>query len=181
MPELTDYTGTWVVDASHSTMGFKVRHAMVTTVNGRFGAFAGTLTLNGAVPGESAATVTIEAASVDTGSAQRDEHLRSADFFDTQTYPELRFVSTSASVSGESFTVTGDLTIRDVTAPVTLHGTLGGVATDPFGNVRAGFEATAAIERRDFGLTWNAALDKGGWLVSERVTITLDVSAIRQG
>lgn len=181
MPELTDYSGTWVVDASHTTIGFKVRHAMVTTVNGRFGAFAGTLTLNGAVPGESSAAVTIETASIDTSSAQRDEHLRSADFFDSATYPELRFASTSVSVTGESFTVVGDLTIREVTAPVTLNGTLGGVATDPFGNVRAGFEATATIERRDFGLTWNAALDKGGWLVGERVTITLDVSAIKQG
>jgi len=177
---LLDYSGTWEIDPSHTTIGFRVRHAMVTTVHGQFTSFTGSLTLDGEQASQSSAQLHIDVASITTANEQRDEHLRSADFFDVANHPAIVFTSTSVSVTGEEFTVVGNLTIKEVTAPVTLTGTLGGVATDPFGNVRAGFEASAAIERRDFGLTWNAPLDKGGWLVSERVTITLDVSAIRQ-
>jgi polyisoprenoid-binding protein YceI len=169
--------GTYVIDPAHSEVGFTARHAMVTKVRGTFSDVDGTLDFgdNGA-----SATAVIKTASVDTRSADRDAHLRSADFFDADNFPEITFRSAGVRVSGGEYVLDGDLTIKDVTRPVTLEVEFGGVATDPFGNVRAGFSAETTVNRKDFGLTWNAALETGGVLVSEKVKLTLDVSAIKQ-
>ena len=171
--------GTYTVDPSHSEVGFTARHAMVTKVRGRFSDVAGTVVL-----ADDASLISVEAtiqvASVDTRSADRDGHLKSADFFDVEQFPTMTYRSTSVQVSGDGFVVDGDLTLHGVTKPVQLEVTAEGVATDPFGNARAGFSAEAEINRKDFGLTWNAALETGGVLVSEKIKITLDVSAIKQ-
>jgi polyisoprenoid-binding protein YceI len=171
--------GTYVVDASHSEVGFTARHAMVTKVRGRFSDVEGTLVL-GEDAASSRATATIRTASIDTGSADRDAHLRSADFFDADAFPEITFATTGVRADGEDYLVDGELTIKGVTRPVTLEVEFGGVATDPFGNVRAGFSGTTTVNRKDFGLTWNAALETGGVLVSEKVVLSFDVSAIKQ-
>ena len=137
-------SGDYVIDASHTRVGFSARHAMVTTVRGQFGEFEGTAHFDAANPAASTAQIVIQAASVDTGSTDRDGHLRSGDFFDVETYPEIRFVSTSAKlVDAETWALTGDLTIKDVTRPVTIEFEHTGRATDPFGNQRIGFEASA--------------------------------------
>ncbi|MEX0706212.1 MAG: YceI family protein, partial [Nitriliruptoraceae bacterium] len=168
------------LDPSHSQVGFTARHAMVTRVRGAFTDVAGTLTVDGDQPNRSQVDVTIEAASVDTRSEDRDAHLRSGDFFDTDTYPTITFTSTDIEQHSDvEFRVTGDLKIRDTSRPVTLDLSLTGVATDPFGNERIGFEGAVEVNRRDWNLTWNAALEAGGVLVSEKVTLEFDVSAIR--
>jgi polyisoprenoid-binding protein YceI len=171
--------GTYTVDPSHTEVGFTARHAMVTKVRGRFSDVEGTVQI-----GEDASLISVEAtiqvASVDTRSADRDGHLKSADFFDVEQFPTMTYRSTSVQVSGDGFVVDGELTLHGVTKPVQLEVTAEGVATDPFGNARAGFSAEAEINRKDFGLTWNAALETGGVLVSEKIKITLDVSAIKQ-
>ena len=175
-----DLTGDYVIDASHSRLGFSTRHAMVTTVRGQFAEYEGTAHVDTTDPAASSVTVTIKAASIDTGSADRDGHLRSGDFFDVETYPELTFVSTSVERDGDDWVITGDLTIRDVTAPVTVDFEFTGLAKDPFGNVRAGFEGATTINRKDYGITFNAALETGGVLVSEKVGLEFDISAIKQ-
>jgi len=167
--------GTWTVDASHSEIGFVARHLMVTKVRGSFTDVSGTVEVAENVS-DSVANVVIKTASVSTGTADRDGHLKSADFFDAETYPDMTFVSTA--FDGE--TLTGDLTIKDVTKPVTLDVEFNGVATDPWGNEKAGFEATADINRTDWGLTWNANLEKGGVLVSEKIKLVLDVQLAKQ-
>ena len=172
--------GTYVLDASHSEVGFVARHAMVTKVRGNFGEFEGTITIADDFTASSA-SATMQAASVDTGSADRDGHLKSADFFDAENYPTISFVSTGIKdVKGEEFTLVGDLTIKGVTRQVELAAEYEGTAQDPFGNIRAGFTARTDVDREDFGLTWNAALETGGVLVSKKVTLTLDLSAIKQ-
>jgi polyisoprenoid-binding protein YceI len=172
-------SGDYAIDPSHTRVGFSARHAMVTTVRGQFGEFEGTAHFDAANPAASTAQIVIRAASVDTGSADRDGHLRSGDFFDVDTYPEIRFVSTSAAlVDAETWALTGDLTIKDVTKPVTIEFEHTGAATDPFGNQRIGFEGSVSVNRKDWGLTWNAALETGGVLVSEKVRLEFDVSAI---
>jgi polyisoprenoid-binding protein YceI len=175
-------TGTWVLDPSHSRLGFSARHAMIATVRGGFGDISGTITLDGTKPSASHAEVTIQAASISTGADARDDHLRSADFLDVESHPTITFVSTAAEEGdgpGE-YRLTGDLTIRNVTRPVVLDVEYRGSAADPFGNRRAGFELRGTINRKDFGLTWNAALEGGGILVSDKVKLELDISAIRQ-
>ena len=173
-------TGTWALDPAHSRLGFSARHAMVATIRGSFNDANGLLRLEAADPSRSTADITIQAASIDSGSTDRDNHLRSADFLDVETYPTLRFVSTATREVGEDeYLLTGKLTIRGVTREVEIAITLVGTEVDPFGNVRAGFEATTRISRKDFGLTWNVALESGGVLVSDRVNISLDVSAIK--
>jgi polyisoprenoid-binding protein YceI len=167
--------GTWTVDASHSEIGFVARHLMVSKVRGSFTDVSGTVEVAEDVSA-SVADVVIKTASVSTGTADRDGHLRSADFFDVETFPEMTFVSTG--FDGE--TLTGDLTIKDVTKPVTLDVEFNGVATDPWGNEKAGFEATADINRTDWNLNWNAALEKGGVLVSEKIKLVLDVQLAKQ-
>ena len=179
-PALTDLTGTWTLDPAHTRIGFVARHAMVTKVRGSFNEFEGTAVLDGANPANSHAEVTIKAASIDTRNAQRDEHLRSNDFLAMQEHPEITFTSTGArQVDDTTFELTGDLTIRGVTKSVTIPFTFEGAAKDPFGNLRAGFEGSVAINRKDWGVNWNAALEGGGVLVSDRVTLEFEVSAIK--
>jgi polyisoprenoid-binding protein YceI len=180
MADLTQYTGTWTIDPTHTRLGFVTRHAMVTKVRGSFTQFEGTLTLDGANPSASTATLTAQLASVDTGNADRDNHLRSADFFDVENNPAMTFTTTSVKqTDGDEFVLVGDLTIKGVTRPVEIEVELDGIVTDPFGNTRAGFEGEAEISRKDFGLTWNVPLDGGGVLVSDKVKIQLDVSATK--
>jgi len=166
--------GTWTIDASHSEIGFSVRHAMISKTRGRFGAVEGTV-----VAGESlestVVSISIPVASLDTRDDNRDGHLKSGDFFDVETHPSITFVSTSVAPKGDDVEVTGDLTIRDVTKSITMVAEFNGTATDPFGNNRAGFTAETEIDRKEFGLTWNAALETGGVLVGDKVKIHLDV------
>jgi polyisoprenoid-binding protein YceI len=177
----TALTGTWNIDPAHTRIGFSARHAMVATVRGSFTDVTGVLQLNGDDPTRSTAEVTIQTASINTGQPDRDTHLRSGDFFDVEKYPTITFKSTSARAEGDDeYVLVGDLTVRDVTRPVELEITYLGAATDPFGNSRAGFEGSTEISRKDFGLTWNVALETGGFLVSDKVKITVDVSAILQ-
>jgi polyisoprenoid-binding protein YceI len=177
--ERTSLTGTYTLDPSHTTIGFVARHAMVTKVRGAFNEFEGAVDINGDNPSASSARVTIQAASIDTRNADRDGHLRSNDFFAMEQYPTITFVSTAVDVDGDSVSVTGDLTIKDVTKSVTIDFELTGAATDPFGNHRIGFEGEVEINRKDWGVEWNAPLETGGVLVGEKIKLTFDVSAIR--
>jgi polyisoprenoid-binding protein YceI len=173
-------TGTWAIDLSHSRLGFSARHAMVATVRGGFQEFEGTLHLDEDDPSRSTAEVTIRTASIDTHVADRDAHLRSADFLDVDNHPTITFRSTSARAAGDDeFVLVGDLTVRGVTRPVELAVTYLGTSHDPFGNVRAGFEAETTINRKEFGLVWNVALETGGILVGDKVKIAIDISAIK--
>ena len=173
---LTDLSaGTWTIDPTHTEVGFVARHLMVSKVRGAFTDVSGTVVVGDELS-DSRAEVVIRTASVATGTPDRDAHLRSGDFFDVDTYPEITFVSTS--FDGE--TLVGDLTIKGVTKPVTLDIDFGGVATDPWGNEKAAFEATAEIDRTAWGLTWNAALERGGVLVSDKVRIVIDVQLAKQ-
>lgn len=175
MASLNDLTpGTWTIDPAHSELAFTARHLMVTKVRGRFTDFTAALEV-GDPATSSTVTASVRLASVDTGSADRDTHLRSPDFFDVENTGEMTFVSTSV---GDTELV-GDLTIRGVTQPVSFDLEFNGVATDPWGNTKAGFEAETEINRKDWGLTWNAALEGGGVLVSEKVKITLDIQLLK--
>ena len=179
-PSLTELTGTYTLDPAHTRIGFVARHAMVTKVRGSFDEFAGTAVLDGANPANSRVEVTIEAASIDTRNAQRDEHLRSNDFLAMQEHPKITFSSTSVRRVGDStFEVTGDLTIRGVTNSITIPFEFEGAATDPFGNKRVGFEGAVTINRKDYGVNWNAALEGGGVLVSDKVVLEFEVSAVK--
>ncbi|PKW26443.1 YceI family protein [Phycicoccus duodecadis] len=168
-------TGTWTIDPTHTEVGFVARHLMVTKVRGRFTDVTGTVTVADDLAA-ARADVTIKTASVATGTPDRDAHLVSADFFDAEAFPEMTFVSTSFDGS----TLTGDLTIKGISKPVTLDVDFGGVATDPWGNEKAAFEATGEIDRTDWGLTWNANLEKGGVLVSEKIKIAIDLQLAKQ-
>jgi polyisoprenoid-binding protein YceI len=176
---LDQLTGTWTIDTAHSRLGFSVRHAGIATVRGAFTGFEGELVLDAAVPANSTAKATIQAATFSTGNEQRDGHVRSADFLDVENYPTLTFASTEVRTKGDDYVLVGDLTIHGVTKPVEIAVEVEGQATDPFGNSRVGFSGETQINRKDFGLTWNAALETGGLLVGEKVKITLDISAIK--
>ena len=176
---IDDITGDYTLDVSHSRLGFIARHAMVTKVRGQFGAFTGTATINEATPADSKVDLSIDVTSVETGSADRDGHLKSGDFFDTETYPAITFVSTDVKRDGAVWAITGDLTIKDVTKSVTIDFEQTGSAVDPFGNTRVGFEGETTVNRKDFGLVWNAALETGGVLVSDKVKLEFDISAIK--
>ena len=177
---ISDLTGDYQLDPAHTRIGFVARHAMVTKVRGQFGQFEGGAHLDAADPTKSTATLTIQVTSVDTGNEQRDAHLRTNDFFDAPTYPEITFTSTQVEVTGEdTYRMTGDLTIKDVTKPVSVDFEATGSAKDPFGNLRVGFEGKATINRKDWGVEWNAPLEAGGVLVSDRVTLEFDISAIK--
>jgi polyisoprenoid-binding protein YceI len=179
--DLSQTTGTWAIDTSHSRLGFSARHAMVTKVRGSFETFEGSLTLDGANPANSSASLDVETASISTGSDDRDAHLRSADFFETETFPKMTFLATEVRHTDDTaFVMVGDLTIRDITRPVEIQADLEGVSTDAFGNDRIGFSGRTVIHRKDFGLSWNVALEAGGVMVSDKITIDLDVSAIKQ-
>jgi len=170
--------GTYTIDASHSEAGFTARHAMVSKVRGRFGAVAGTLVFADDAASSRAET-TIDVASIDTSDEGRDAHLRSADFFDVESYPTITFRSTGVRAEGEEHRLDGELTIKDVTRPITLAVEFNGAATDPFGNARVGFSGETELNRKDFGLTWNAALETGGVLVSDKIKVHVEVSAIK--
>ncbi|OKL53451.1 polyisoprenoid-binding protein [Bowdeniella nasicola] len=179
MANLNDLTGTWTLDPSHSEIGFVARHAMVTKVRGSFTDVAGTADFNSGVNGGSI-NVTVQVASVDTRNADRDAHLRSEDFFDAEKYPIITFASSEVkALDATTLEVTGDLTIKDVPKPVTIEFDYQGVVTDPWGNERAGLEGSVVVNRKDFGLTWNASLDAGGVLVSEKITLQFEVSATK--
>jgi polyisoprenoid-binding protein YceI len=170
----------WSIDAAHSGINFSIRHMVVSKVRGRFGKFAGELQLDDANLAGSSVHVVIDVASIDTGTQQRDDHLRSADFFDVASYPEMRFDSTRIEQTGEGrYRVVGPLTIRGATREVSLDVELGGRAKDPWGNERVGFIAKGSLERSAFGLTWNQALEAGGVLVGDRVDIELEVQGVR--
>jgi polyisoprenoid-binding protein YceI len=166
--------GTWVLDASHSEVGFSVRHMMISKVRGHFNVKEATLVAP-ENPLEATLQATVDAASLDTKDEGRDAHLRSADFFDVETYPTITFASTGVRLEGGDFLVDGDLTIKDVTKKVTFDVDFGGFGSDPWGNYKAGATAKTVINREDFGLTWNAALETGGVLVGKDVTIELDL------
>lgn len=172
-------TSLWNIDSSHSGVHFSVRHMVVSKVRGRFAKYTGTVHLDEDLT-KSRVEVTIDAASIDTGVADRDAHLRSADFFDVERFPSLTFRSTRVErIDDEKFRLLGSLTIRDVTREVVLQGSYGGRSKDPWGNERAGFEAKASLDRKDFGLTWNQALELGGVLVGERVELELEVEVVK--
>jgi polyisoprenoid-binding protein YceI len=172
---------TWQIDPAHTAAGFAVRHLMISTVRGRFSDVQGTVSLAGDDFRTARVNVAIGVASVDTREPQRDAHLRSADFFDADHFPTMTFRSRKVDAAGaDRFTVTGDLTIRGVTREVVLHVTDEGRVRDPWGGERAGFSATTTINRADFGLTWNAALETGGVVVGDTVRISIDVELVKQ-
>lgn len=173
-------TNSWDIDTTHSAIHFWVRHLVISKVHGRFAKWTGTVNLDEQDPARSVVEVRIDAASVDTQVGDRDAHLKSADFLDVANHPELTFRSRRIEKSGEGYRVTGDLTIRGTTREVVLDAEYAGLAKDPWGNQRAGFSAKAALDRRDFGLVWNAALEAGGVLVGEKVEITIELEAVKR-
>ena len=170
---------TWKLDPAHSHIEFSAKHMMITTVKGRFADYEGTVTGDQQSPAGATVNVTIKAASIDTRTEQRDGHLRSPDFLDVEKFPTITFRSTKIAGTKDKFTLTGDLTIRDVTKPVTLDVTFEGQGADPWGGTRAGFSATGKIDRREFGLTWNQALEAGGVLVSNDIKLHIDAQLVQ--
>ena len=180
MSNLSPATGTWIIDPFHTTIGFWVRHAMVAKVRGNFDTYSGSFTIDGDNLSASRAELTIESASINTNSADRDAHLTSADFLDAESFPTITFVSTAVAAKGDEILVTGDLTIHGVTKSVEVKYEFVGASTDPYGTNKVGFEGTAKISRKDFGLVWNAALETGGVLVGDEIHLTFDVEANKQ-
>ncbi|WMD04351.1 YceI family protein [Streptomyces sp. FXY-T5] len=179
-PELAALTGDYTIDPAHSTIGFVARHAMVTNVKGSFQDFTGALHLDGTDPSRSTASLDVVMDSIETGNADRDGHLKSADFFKTDEFPAMTFRSTKAeALGGDDYRITGDLTILGTTRQLAIDLEFNGAAKDPFGNERVGFEGKAEILRSEWGLTWNAALETGGVLVSDKIKLNFDISAIR--
>ncbi len=179
---VTDLTGEYTIDPSHSRFGFVARHAMVTKVRGQFGDFSGSLRIDGDDPVNSSGELTMQAASIDTRNEDRDAHLRSNDFLAMVEFPEITFRTTGITSQGDDeFAVTGDLTLRGVTKSVSFDTTYAGTAVDPFGNTRVGFEGATVINRKDWGVSWNAPLEAGGVLVSEKVRLEFEISAIKNG
>ncbi|MGD0121168.1 MAG: YceI family protein [Candidatus Limnocylindrales bacterium] len=169
---------TWTLDPAHSQIEFAVKHMMVTTVRGQFRKFSVDVDFDQENPERSSVAAHIEASSIDTGMEARDAHLRSGDFFDAETFPELTFRSTKIEASGDGYEITGDLTIRGVTRPVTLDAEIGGVVPNLQGGLRAAFAATTKISRKAWGLTWNVALESGGLLVGDDIKISIDVATV---
>ncbi|WP_330337623.1 YceI family protein [Streptomyces sp. NBC_00557] len=179
--DLSALTGDYTIDPAHTTIGFTARHAMVTNVKGAFHDFTGTLHLDGADPSRSTATIDVQMASIETGNADRDGHLKSADFFKIDEFPVMTFRSTKAeALGGDEYRITGDLSLLGVTKPITIDLEFNGAAKDPFGNERVGFEGKAEILRSEWGLTWNAALETGGVLISDKIKLNFEISAIKQ-
>ncbi|WP_327431974.1 MULTISPECIES: YceI family protein [unclassified Streptomyces] len=179
-PDLAALSGDYTIDPSHSTIGFVARHAMVTNVKGSFQEFDGTLHLDGSDPSKSTATLDVKMESVETGSADRDGHLKSSDFFKIDEFPTMTFRSTKAeALGGDDYRITGELSIMGTTKPLSIDLEFNGAAKDPFGNERVGFEGKSEILRSEWGLTWNAALETGGVLVSDKIKLVFDISAIK--
>ncbi|MFD7987756.1 YceI family protein [Kitasatospora indigofera] len=177
----SELTGTYTIDPAHTEIGFVARHAMVTKVRGAFKEFEGTAYLDGEDPGRSTATVTIKTASIDTRNEQRDGHLRTNDFLDAPTFPDITFVSTRVeTLDATHFRLAGDLTIKETTRAVGIEFAYQGAARDPYGNLRVGFEGSVPISRKDYGVNWNAALEGGGVLVGDKVLLEFEISAIKQ-
>jgi polyisoprenoid-binding protein YceI len=171
--------GTWTIDSSHSSVEFVARHLMVTKVRGAFGAIEGTITIADD-PFQSSVQAKVDAASVTSGDAKRDEHLRSADFFDVQQYPTIEFASKRVEARGNGYVLVGDLSVHGVTREVSWDLEYDGTVQDPWGGTRAGFSASTEVNRKDWGLTWNVALEAGGLLVSDKVRLNVEVQAIKQ-
>jgi polyisoprenoid-binding protein YceI len=169
--------GKWTIDPVHSEVGFSVRHMMVSKVRGKFTAFSGEI-VTGESPADSSVTAEIGLASIDTGNEQRDAHIKSADFFEVEIHPTMTYKSTAVRAGGGDFVLDGDLTLKGVTKNVPLRLELNGFGPDPYGGTRAGFTASAEINRRDFGVNFNAALQNGGAIVSDKVTIHLEIEAV---
>ena len=173
--------GTWNIDPSHSAIAFSVRHMVISKARGRFTKWSGELQFDAEKPRASSVQVTIDPASIDTADAQRDAHLRSPDFFDVEKYPQATFKSTKVQeLSGDRLHITGDLTVHGVTRPVSFEAIFEGSAKDPWGGERAGFSGSTSIDRKDFGLRWNQALETGGVLVGDKVELTLEIEAVKQ-
>jgi polyisoprenoid-binding protein YceI len=173
-------TGTWTIDKVHSEASFQVRH-FVSKVRGRFADFSGTVRIDAAKPEVSSVEFTIKVVSVDTNEPKRDAHLRSPDFFDAAKYPEIRFVSKKvAPVSESKYDVTGDLTMRGVTKEITLPVTFDGITKDPWGNERAGFETGITLNRKEYGINWNKALDQGGFMLGDDATVSINIEAVKE-
>ncbi|HEY0639420.1 MAG TPA: YceI family protein [Pseudonocardiaceae bacterium] len=172
--------GTWAIDPVHTEVGFSVRHMMVSKVRGRFGTFSGTI-VTAENPLESAVTAEIDLTSIDTNNPQRDEHIRSADFFEVETYPTMTYRSTGLRADGDEWVLDGELTLKGVTRPVPLTLEFNGFGPDPYGGTRAGFTATGEINRRDFNVNFNAAMETGGVVVGDKITLHLEVEAVLQG
>ena len=169
----------WNLDPTHSALEFGVKHMVLTTVKGKFRSFAVDANIDEADLANSSATITIDAGSVDTGENDRDNHLRSADFFDAENHPQLIFVTKRLEPKGGEYRIVGDLTIRGVTKEVALEGEVTGPLKDPWGNMRAGISAETKISRKDFGLTWNAALEMGGVVVGDAVKLAIDIELVK--
>ncbi len=169
--------GTWTIDPIHSEVGFAVRHMMVSKVRGKFKTFSGEL-VTAENPVDSSVTAEIDLASIETGAEQRDDHIRSADFFEVETYPTMTYRSTGVRADGDGFVVDGDLTLKGVTKQVPLALELNGFGPDPFGGTRAGFTATTEINRRDFGVNFSAPMQNGGVVVADKITIHLEIEAV---
>jgi polyisoprenoid-binding protein YceI len=177
----TSLTGDYDIDATHSRLGFAAKHAMVATVRGQFTDFTADVHLDEEDVTKSSAKVTIQAASITTGNADRDNHLRASDFFEVETYPEISFVSTGAErKSDDEFVLHGDLTIKGITKPVSVEFEKTGTSVDPWGGERVGFEGRTKINRKDWGLSFNAVLETGGVLIGEKVTLEFDIAAVRR-
>src|SRR5436190_12222676 len=170
-------TGTWTIDPVHSEVGFSVRHMMVSKVRGKFNVFSGDI-VTGDNPFDSSVTATIDLSSIDTGNADRDNHIRSADFFEVDTHKTMTYRSTGIRLDGDEYLLDGELTLKGVTKPVSLQLELGGFGQDPYGGTRAGFTASGEIKRSDFGVDFNAVLETGGVVVADTVTIVLEIEAV---
>lgn len=173
-------TTKWALDPTHSELQFKVKHLMITTVTGSIKSFQAALESESDDFTNAAISFSGDINSIDTGNGDRDGHLKSGDFFEAEKYPAITFKSTSVEKDGDDYTVKGDLTIKDVTKPVKLNAEFGGIATDPWGNTKAGFTLSGKINRTEFGLTWNAALETGGVMVSEEVKILGELQFVKQ-
>ena len=180
MTDFSQYAGNYTIDATHSELGFVARHAMISKVRGNFNEFSGTISTDESF-NDVSINVSIDANSIDTNNEDRDKHLRTGDFFETETYPQITFVSSEAKpLDDNTLQVTGDLTIKGVTKSVTINFDFNGDVVDPWGQTRVGFEGATTINRRDFGLTWQSKLDNGGMLVSEKIDLKFDLSIVKQ-
>jgi len=172
-----ELTGTWEIDPVHTTIGFAVKHAVVATTRGQFTSYKGAATIDAANPELSSAWLEIDADSITTGNEMRDNHLKSKDFFGTDEHGKLTFTSTSAKLDGDELVLSGDLTIAGTTHPIDITWEFGGIAVDPFGNTKAGFEGRATISRKDWNISWNAPLEAGGVMVGDKVKLVLEIEA----